>query len=364
MLIKNNVAVFSSNYTLYDDMSRRVQDILRPFADDMEVYSIDESFLYWEPELPWEQIGREILETVSRWTGLTVGAGFGPSKTLAKLANHLAKRGKDATGVHVLADTESVTAALENVELKDIWGISSGFTRRMQKIGIETPLDLRDANPFQIRKATGVVGERMVYELRGESCIPLEDEVPNKQNICCSRSFGKVTGKPDELREAVCTFASQAAVKLRRQDLVAEKLSVFVMTDRYAEISQYSASWTMRFAPSADTRELASFAVQCLKHIYRPEHQYKKAGVLLMNLGKRENAQPVLFEHRDLEASNRLMVMMDKINRDHGRGTIRIASSSPLALNAGRTWHLRSDHRSPRYTTRWDELPIALADGK
>jgi DNA polymerase V len=361
MLERLGVVVFSSNYTLYDDMSRRVQDVLRQFADDMEIYSIDESFLWWEINLPWQQIGEEILETVKRWTGLPVGAGFGPSKTLAKLANHFAKRAKGATGVHVLADDESITKALTTAELKDVWGISHGFTRRLQKMGITTPLELRDANPFWIRKSLGVVGERMVYELRGESCIPLEDERPDKQNICCSRSFGTVTGDRGAIREAVATFASQAAVKLRRQDLVAEALSVFIMTDRHAEVSQYSASWATCFPPTNDTREFASYAGDCLNRIYRPEHKYKKAGVLLMRLGKRSAAQPMLFEHRNLPAANRLMVLMDRINRDHGRGTIRIASASAMALDAGRTWHLRSNYRSPRYTTRWDELPTAKA---
>jgi len=361
MLQRNRVVVFSSNYTLYDDMSRRTQDVLRPFSDDMEVYSIDESFLYWSAEFPWQSMGEEILDKVKRWTGLPVGAGFGPTKTLAKLANHLAKRAKGATGVHVLDSADMITAALGNTELGNIWGISGGFIRRLSKLGITTPLQLRDANPFAVRRAMGVVGERIVYELRGESCIPLECVTPNKQNICCSRSIGQVTNNPEMMREAVCTFASQAAVKLRRQDLVAERLAVFIQTDRHAEASQYAASWHDRFPPTNDTRELAMHATACLQRIFRPEHQYKKAGVLLMDLCRREQAHPSLFEDRDLEASNRLMKLMDKINREHGRGTIRLASSSPQTLNACRTWHLRLEHCSPRYTTRWDELPIALA---
>jgi DNA polymerase V len=136
---------------------------------------------------------------------------------------------------------------------------------------------------------------------------------------------------------------------------------VFVNTDIHAAVEQYGASWAVRFPPTADTRELAAHATHCLYRIFRPEHQYKKAGVLLMELGKRQTAQPELFEERDLARSRRLMRAMDSINRDHGRGTVRIASSSALALNAGRTWHLRSDYRSPRYTTRWGELPVATA---
>jgi DNA polymerase V len=360
-LERNHVAVFSSNYTLYDDMSRRMQSVLRPYCDDLEVYSIDESFLFWSMDLPWQALGEELREKVKRWTGLPVGVGFGPSKTIAKLANHYAKRGKGATGVHVLADAAAITAALQGVDLMNIWGISSGFTKRLLKIGIKTPLELRNANPFFVRKELGVVGQRIVFELRGDACIPLEIERPDKQNICCSRSFGQVTNDLDLLREAVCTFVSQAAVKLRRQDLISERLAIFVQTDRHSNVQQYGGSWEKRFPPTNDTRELAGHAAQCLLRIYRPEHRYKKAGVLLMDLCKREMAQPRLFEDRDLEAATRLMTLMDEINQVHGRGTLRIASASSMALNAGRTWHLRSDHRSPRYTTRWDELPVAIA---
>ena len=360
-LQKHNVAVFSSNYTLYDNMSRRVQDVSRMFADDMEVYSIDESFLWWKDNLPWKMIGEQILETIQRWIGLPVGVGFGPSKTLAKLANHLAKRGKNANGVHVIDSDEAITDALEQIELTDIWGISGGFKRRLENMGINTPLEFRDANPFRIRNAMGVVGERMVYELRGDSCLPLEEERADKQNICCSRSFGKATNDLEQIRQAVATFASQAAVKLRRQDLVTEKLSVFVRTDIHAQVEQYSASWPIRFPSTNDTRELAKYAGDCLERIFRHQHQYKKAGVMLWELCKRGKAQPLLFEKRDNEKGNRLMVLMDRINRDFGRGKLRIASSSPLALKAGRTWHLRADHCSPRYTTRLDELPLAVA---
>jgi DNA polymerase V len=294
---------------------------------------------------------------------LPVGAGFGPTKTLAKLANHFAKRAKGATGVHVLDNPEAITSALQKAELTNIWGISGRTKKRLANLGIETPLQFRDADPHYIRRELGVVGQRMVYELRGESCIPLESEVPSKQNICCSRSFGQVASSFSMMREAVATYSSQAAVKLRRQDLVASKVAVFIETDRHAppSVEQYGPWTAMSFPPTNDSRELAGYAGRCLEIVFRPQHHYKRAGVMLMQLCKREAAQPVLFETRDLDASNRLMVLMDQINRDHGRGTIRLASASSMALNAGRTWHLKSDHRSPRWTTRWDEVPTAIS---
>jgi len=364
ILARHRAAVFSSNYTLYANMSERLHSILRDFAERLETYSIDECFLWWKspPHEGWMVLGRQIAERVKQWTGLTVGCGIGITKTLAKLGNHLAKRGKNANGVHVIENERDATAALECIELGDLWGISSGFTRRLERIGIRTPLQFRNASPHYIRQHLGVVGERMVYELRGTSCIALEEITPDKQNICCSRSFGKVTSDFNAIREATVTFASQACVKLRRQSLVASRLSVFIQTDRHSTDEQYGGWWASRLlAPTDDTRLIVEHAAWSLRRIFRPEFRYKKAGVLLMNLCRRTSFQKCFFVHRDPDESSRLMGVMDRINLEHGRGTIRLASASPVALNPCRTWHLRSDHRSPRYTTRWDELPVVSA---
>lgn len=364
LLQRHGVAVFSSNYTLYDDMSRRVQDVLRDSAEEMEVYSIDESFLHWSADLPWLEIGQQIRDRVLRWTGLPVGIGFGPTKTLAKLANHLAKRGKAATGVHVINSPAAATGALEAIELNDLWGVSRGYCRRLARLGITSPLQLRDTDPHFIRQHLGVVGQRLVYELRGEPCIELQAEIPDKKNICCSRSFAKVTRDLDALQEAVTTFASQAAAKMRRQNLATSRVGVFVQTDRHAPVEQYAASWAVRpTSPTNDTRLIAKSAVWCLRHIYQRRHAYKKAGVMLFELCRQSAAQRSLFEDWDHQAVSRLMETMDKINHRHGRGAIRLASASPQDLGPCRTWHLRCDYRSPRYTTRWDELPIATASG-
>ncbi len=244
----------------------------------------------------------------------------------------------------------------------DIWGISGGFTRRLKRLGITTPTELRAASPHYIRQHLGVVGERLVYELRGTSCIELEEITPDKQNICCSRSFGKVTSDFNAIREATVTFASQACVKLRRQKLVAARLCVFIQTDRHSADEQYGGWWASRLlAPTDDTRLIAEHAAWALRRIYRPEFRYKKAGVLLMGLCQRSAAQGCLFVHCDPDESGKLMVAMDRINEMFGRGTIRLASASPVALNPCRTWHMRSDRRSPRYTTRWEELPVVAA---
>jgi len=364
LIERSNVEVFSSNYTLYADMSERLHSILRDFGERIETYSIDECFLFWKSQSPegWWALAKRIADRVQQWTGLTVGVGIGETKTLAKLGNHLAKRGKNANGIHVIGSEQAVTAALEAVELGDIWGISGGFTRRLQRLGIDKPIELRQANPHYIRQHLGVVGQKIVYELRGISCIELEEITADKQNICCSRSFGQVTSDFNMIREAAVTFASQACVKLRRQKLVAGRLSVFIQTDRHSDSEQYGGWWASRLlAPTDDTRLIAEHAAWSLRRIFRPEFRYKKAGVLLMNLCRRSVAQRTLFVHRNPEESLRLMTAVDRINEEHGRGTIRLASASPVALNPCRTWHLRSDHRSPRYTTRWEELPMIAA---
>jgi len=292
--------------------------------------------------------------------------GIGPTKTLAKLANRLAKRVAGNAGVCALAEEEAITAALAQEVLTDLWGVAHGFQRRLVAMGIRTPLELRQADPNHVRERLGVVGQRIVLELRGEPCIDLELVMPDKQNICCSRSFGEDTCSFDELREAVCTFASQAAVKLRRQDLAAGVVTVFIGTNIHAPapVKQYHNSYGVALSvPSSDTREIATAAVSALRHIYRPQHAYKKAGVMLHHLLKRSHVQPHLFDLRDPARAHRLLLVLDRINHDHGRGTIRIGAAAPFELMPGRTvaWKGRCERRSPRYTTRWEELPVALA---
>ncbi|MFW6336751.1 MAG: Y-family DNA polymerase [Phycisphaeraceae bacterium] len=369
-LAGHNVRVFSSNYTLYDDMQRRMVDIYRQHAEEVEVYSIDEAFLTLG-RLPARRLmhwGDRLRRTVRQWTGVPVGVGVALTKLLAKLANRMSKRDPmpgQPEGVCVLVSPHAVDVALGRVELSDLWGVSRGFVRRLAKMGITTPRAFRDADPARVREHLGIVGQRMVYELRGEPCLEIETLQPDRKNVCVSRSFGQVIEAYEPLREAVATFASQAAVKLRRQDLAAHAVVAFVQTDRHAPVEQYANSHGVRLTvASFDSRELSRAAGWCLSRIYRPEHAYKKAGVMLLDLEKRERVQPGLFDRRDHAASHRLMGVMDRINRDHGGGTIRIASSSPFNLRPCRTWHLRREHCSPRYTTRWDELPEARCVGE
>ncbi len=370
VLAQHNTRVFSSNYTLYHDFQSRLVSIYRQHSEAVEIYSIDEAFLRIA-DLGHDRLSQwavELRGTARQWTGITTGIGVGSSKLLAKLANHCAKRVPlqgMREGVCVLDSAERVDEALGRVDLKDLWGISRGSIRRLKKLGIQTPREFRDADPNLVRQELGVVGQRQVYELRGKSRLPLELIKPDRKNICCSRSFGKVTNRFDDLTEAVATFSSAAAVKLRRQNLVASKVTVFVQTDRHADVEQYANSRSVRLITATeDTRELIKAAKWCLLRVFRGQHHYKKAGVLLSNLSRREERQLGLYDQVDRTRTRGLMRTLDAINERHGRGAVRIGASSPFELRPCRTWHLRSDNRSPRYTTRWDELPVATVSSQ
>ncbi|MFW6133390.1 MAG: Y-family DNA polymerase [Planctomycetota bacterium] len=369
LLRKRNVRILSSNYTLYDDMSNRLAAVYRRFTDRLEVYSIDECFLSFDHVRAdgLDAQARELRRTAKQWTGIPVGVGVAPTKTLSTLANHLAKKDAANDGVCVLASDAAIRDALARVELTDLWGVSGGFRRRLRALGVTTPLELRDADPAVVRQHLGVVGQRIVLELRGERCIAMELLAADKETICCSRSFGAETTRFDDLRQAGCTFASQAMVKLRRQDLAAGAVTVFVDTNIHAPpgVEQYHNSYALALpVPSFDTREVAAAAVRALGRVYRPGHSYKKAGVVLHRLVKRTAIHPHLFDRRDHGRTHRLMGAVDRINRDFGRGAAVQFGVAPSGLTAGRTvhWTGRCERRSRRYTTRWDELPTAYAE--
>ncbi len=370
-LAGHHVKVFSSNYTLYDDFQRRLVTLYRQHAEDVEVYSIDEAFLTLG-NLPQGQLlawGDTLRRAAKQWTGISTGIGIARTKTLAKLANHAAKRDfpearlpASPPGVRALIEPADIDDALGRIELGSLWGVARGSLARLARLGITTPRQFRDADPSRVREHLGVVGQRLVYELNGISCLPLEAVQPDRRNVCCSRSFDRVTGDLLTLTEAISTFTAQAAVKLRRQGLVAHGVSAFIQTDRHADVEQYANSHGVTLpVASEDTRELTRVACWCLRRIFRGQHRYKKAGVLLTDLVQRDTRQPGLFDRRDHARTRRLMATLDRINTHHGKNTLRLGSASPMTLEPCRTWHLRSNHRSPRWTTRWDELPVAQA---
>ena len=354
---EHGVAVFSSNYTLYGDMSRRVMLCLQKFTPDVEVYSIDEAFLQLDgfEYLNLEEYGTTIRRTVYGCTRIPVCIGIGPTKTLAKVANHLAKaRQKQGIGSGVLdlCDRNVRNVVLPVIAVEDIWGVGRRWGKRLQAMGIHTAAQLRDAEPKAMRQVFSVVMERMVHELRGTSCLGLED-IQAKKNIMSSRSFGRMVTDKGELLEAVSSYAARAAEKLRRQGSRANGLYVFLQTNRYRpRHPQYQNSATCSFVlPTSDTGEIISAARSSINCLYRAGFQYHKCGVMLLDIAPASTVQGDLFHTVDYERSDRLMQVVDRLNARMGRGTVGFA-----ARGIKRSWEMRQELRSPRYTTRWDEL--------
>jgi DNA polymerase V len=358
---QRGILAFSSNYALYGDMSNRVATILRDFSPDIEVYSVDESFLRIESVAHLyggaPAMGRLMRERIKQWTGLPVCVGCGPTKTLAKLANHLAKKNAVFNGVcdlHALSRPERLQW-MHKIEVGEIWGVGRRISNRLQALDIHTVLDLRNASPKQIRAQFGVVMERTCSELRGVSCLELEDLAPPKQQIMSSRSFGTPAESIAELSEAVSTYVTRATEKLRQQGSVAAAVHVFVQTNRFNDNEpQYNAGLLVPLPdPSDDTRVLIQYALMGLKAIFKPGYRYKKAGIMLTLLSDKSARQGSLFDDREARVrSARLMLAMDAINHQFGRDTLRSGASG-----TARRWGTRSENRTPCYTLRWDELP-------
>ena len=348
------VIVRSSNYTLYGDMSARVMRVLEDFTPDLEVYSIDEAFLGlggFENRL--EAHGRAMRTAVIQWTGIPVSVGIAPTKTLAKLANRAAKKDPSSGGVLVLLTEAEQTAALGRVELTDLWGVGGRMAARLAAIGIRTPLDLRDADPKFVRLHSSVVMERTVLELRGVPCISLEEAPPDRKMIVASRSFGRRVSCRHEMEEAVTTHMARAAEKLRRQDLAAGRLAVFILTNKHRpQDRQHSAEQAFVLpVATADTGRLNRAALIALDAIWRPGHDYKKAGVMLLDLVPARDVQGGLFDRPDDAKALARMKALDALNARYGRGTVTFAS-----MGRQQGWKLRTDFISPRFTTVWADL--------
>ncbi len=371
---KNNVHVFSSNYTLYGDMSRRVFDTLRMFSPEVEIYSIDEAFMnlfgcdrlnqfeqlqkvesnraiYGRTTL--EKYGRLIKDTVQKWTGIPVSVGIARTKVLAKAANRLAKKSPRAGGVLDLVDSPYLEQALENIEVGDIWGVGHQSKKKLKMRRINNALQLRNADEKVVRNEMGVNGVRLVKELNGVSCMELDHCPQPRKSTTSSRSFGREVESIEELREAVASFISIAAQKLRSEKLAAKYLSVYILTNSYkTDAPQYNKSVSIKLPVATnDTSVLIKYAGRCLAKIYRKGYKYKKAGVLFTELVPADKVQADLFSKPRSKKSQALMETLDDINDKMGSGTL-IYATQGLRKN----WKMRSASRTPNYTTRWDSL--------
>lgn len=357
---KHKIHLFSSNYALYADMSRRVHEVLADFSPNIEDYSIDEAFLSLKgfKNVDLIDYGKQIREKVYKWTGIPVSVGIASTKTLAKLANKLAKKNKMCQGVLNLTNHPRIDDFLASVDIGDVWGVGWEYATFLRRYGIKTAFDLRNASDGFIRKHMTVQGLRRAWELRGVSCMDLEETVPDKKEIVSSRSFGKDVYSFKEVSEAIATYATRAAEKLRVQGSICGYISVWVETNRFKDIPQYSNAITCTLPePMAYTPMLIRYALHLLKRIYREGYGYKKAGVALMDVVPTSEVQLNLFMKFDHTKNEKLMSAMDNINAKWGSETVRTA-----AAGYDRAWGMKRASLSPRYTTSWDELLKVRAD--
>jgi DNA polymerase V len=352
----------SSNYELYGDMSHRVYGVLYESAPDVEIYSIDECFLDLSG---FAHLGTDGLmefslrlrEKVLKYTGIPTGIGIASTKVLSKAANRVAK--KSVSGVAELITDDIRDRLLANLPVEDIWGINRRLGVRLRSQGITTAAQLRDANESLIKQIMGIVGVRIVYELRGLSCLPLEAIAPPQKNMMCSRSFGQPVTTLKQMHEAIAHHAARAAAKLRHRKLRASVLGVFLTTNRFKpNDTQYSNSISISLPTATNSSQvLIRYAKLCMTSIFREGFSYKKCGVSLNDLSSVDAVQLELLTAAVDPPDEKLMAVIDSLNRRYGSGTIRFASEGMR-----QDWKMRSDLRSPRYTTRWDELLVVKAN--
>lgn len=355
LIDRENIAVFSSNYTLYGDMSQRVMNTLAQFTPDIEIYSIDEAFLglHGFNHIDLHDYARTIRRITTRNTGIPVSIGIAQTKTLAKVANHLAKKMKETDGVVMVSDDTERIAALKQTPVAEVWGIGRRYGRLLARNGVETALDFSRLPAGWVRKNMSVVGERIQKELLGISCIELQHSAPPKKAICTSRSFGTMQTRQSYVAEAVASFASSCAYKLRKQGSVAQLITVFIHTNYFRDdLPQYAAAKTLTLPePTNSSIELAHFARLALGTVFRPGFRYKKAGVVVGGISDSRFRQAALFSSSNWEKHDKLMRVMDRVNSKYGRNTVRLA-----AQGSGREWKLRQERLSPCYTTCWDDI--------
>ncbi|WP_440216880.1 Y-family DNA polymerase [Chromobacterium piscinae] len=351
---EHGVAVFSSNYALYGDMSRRMMRVLSEFAAVQEVYSIDECFLDMTGMPDLDSHGHRMRQAVLQRVGIPTCVGMGPSKTLAKLANRIAKKQTQWNGVF---EWDFVTPAqadelMAQIEVGDAWGIGRRLSEQLQAMNINSALDLKRADSRQIKRRFSVVVERTVQELNGISCLALEDVTPSKQQIISSRSFSQKVKDLNTLTASISHHAARAAEKLRAQGSTARLVGVGIRTSPFSDVAQYRPYIVVPLVQATDdTIEITNAALAGLRAIYKRGYLYHKAGIVLMEIGPRGVMQSDLFAAPPDPRREKLMQTMDAITRQFGRGTVRLA-----AEDMTQRWQMRQDVRSPRYTTRLEEL--------
>jgi DNA polymerase V len=354
LINQHNIAIRSSNYALYGDMSQRVDDIIALYSDQVENYSIDECFMRFNgfEHLNLIKHCQKLRNQIWKWLGLPVCVGIAPSKTLAKIANYYAKKLKIPGSVLQLNDDLQIKNALKNLPVREIWGVGGQISKHLNSIGIYTALELRNADLKSMRKRFSVVMERTIMELRGINCIEFDADPEKKKQIVCTRSFGEKIDKLSLLKEAVAYHVTRACVTLREQESVAQSITIGIRTNAFnTNIKQHSNSITIKLPQASQhTGHFLQAAEQGLKRIYKTGFHYKKAGIMLNDISDAGFIQTDLFAQMP-ERNNALMNTLDSINSRFGKGTMRCGQEG-----FKKDWVMKSEIKSPAYTTRFDEL--------
>jgi DNA polymerase V len=355
---QHGIVAYSSNYALYADMSNRVMTILRQYSPDQEVYSIDESFLdltsFNSRDLL--QYGQAMRQQILQWTGLPVCVGIASTKTLAKLANHCAKKRPAFDGVCNFNQMpiEPINQMLSEINVGEVWGVGKKLALKLQVLGINSALDLKRANPERLRALFSVVMEKTIRELNGTVCIEMEEIAPPKKQIVSSRSFGYPVTDYNSLAESITLYVSRAAEKLRKQNSFAGSIYIYIRTSPFKENQPFYSNGLSIPLPTAsdDTRLLVNASLWGLKQIFKPNYNYAKAGIMLSELVDAEGIQTDLFSQVQISLkSSKLMGVLDGINKKMGKESIKLASEG-----FKRPWKMKQGNKSPCYTTKWNDL--------
>ena len=350
---KEKVVVFSSNYTLYADMSRRVMNIISSSSPYTEIYSIDEAFVELSSlPIDYESYAHQLRQTILQHTGIPVSIGIASTKTLAKVANHKAKKDDSLNGVCSLVNYNNIDRILELTEVGDVWGVGRRLSKKLINHGIHNAKLLKNCSDSWIRKMMSVNGLKTITELRGISCIPLEEYSMTRKSCCTTRSFGKLLTNLEDIEQAVTTFARRAAERIRSESLAASCVSVFVRTNPFDKKSAYYSNGASRTLshPTHDSITIIETALLLTKRIFKNNYQYKKAGVLLSGLCDKSEIQETLFE-KNYNQNSDLMLAIDAINYRYGRDTLQMASECKVG-----NWKQKRENCTRNYTTQIDRL--------
>ena len=379
----------SANFELYGDMSDRMMSLSAGLGPEQEIYSIDESFIGLEGvKGDLEDRARAVRSRILAWTGIPCGIGIGPTKTLAKLANHIAKTAERKPGSYPakfaqvcnLANTtpEELQSLLQATDVGEVWGVGGRIGSQLRELGVKTVWDLTQMEPHLVRQRWSVVLERTVQELRGVACMSLDDAPPAKQQIACTRSFGSAVRDQGQLAQAVSEFSVRASEKLRAQGSLAGEVLVFIRTSPFRKVPQYSKSHVLPLVrPTADSRQIVTAALQGLQAIYRPGFDYAKAGVILMDIssasqvqgelcfdGPSDSSEPAVQQGQPAARDpSRLMAALDAVNQRWGKHTMKLGSNRLVHSQtpSAKDWVMKQERRTPRYTTQWEEMPLVRA---